>query len=197
MCCLLGMTDFPLLNNTMATEIPASFRARPDSPHPFRLGNAPRSRPKKVKHESTEQNAAPQTVDEADETPLIDTKQQTLPQIDDAGVVEPLSPSLTQYMRMLLQLDKIPELHNILAGIFTWLLLAGYIVLPGAFTSLSNSKVLADGAGKAGKMVVKAVQNLPLLGVGIYCCAAGAIGMSCLGWVWRVNYVWLVNRLIL
>jgi hypothetical protein len=100
-------------------------------------------------------------------------------------------------MKMLLQLDKIPELHNILASFFTWLLLAGYIVLPGTVTSLRNSRTLADGASKAGKVVVKAVQNLPLLAVAICCCVAGANGMFSLGWVWRVNYVWLVNRLIL
>lgn len=180
----------------MATEMPGSLQTRPDSPHPFRLDNAPRSRSKKVAHESTERKTVPQTIDEVDDAPLLE-QPQTLHKADDAGVAEPPSPSLSQYMKMLLQLDKIPELHNILASIFTWLLLAGYIVLPGTFTSLRNSRTLADQGGKAGKAVVKAVQNLPLLGVAIYCCVAGAIGMFCLGWLWRVNYVWLVNRLIL
>jgi hypothetical protein len=74
---------------------------------------------------------------------------------------------------MLLKLDKIPTLHNILAGAFAWLLLAGFVVIPGTFTSIVNSRTLQTGAGKAGKAVVKTVQNLPLLGVAGACCLIG------------------------
>lgn len=37
----------------------------------------------------------------------------------------------TRYMEMLLHLDKIPRLDNILASVFTWILLAGFLVIPG------------------------------------------------------------------
>ena len=63
--------------------MPGSFRTRSDSPHPFRLDNAPRSRPKKVKHESIERKLTPQTLDEVDDKPLLDTKPQTLYTADD------------------------------------------------------------------------------------------------------------------
>lgn len=94
---------------------------------------------------------------------------------------------------MLRQLDGIPDFHNILAFIFSLLLFVGYAVLTGTFTSLRNYRMLADGTA----MVVKAVQNRSLLAVAVCFRVAGVIGMLCLGWVWRVNYVWLVNRLIL
>jgi len=81
---------------------------------------------------------------------------------------------------MLLRLDKILILHNILAGAFTWLLLAGFVVILGAFTSIVNSRVLQTGARKAGKTVVRTAQNLPLLGVAAASCRISAIGMSCL-----------------
>ena len=54
---------------------------------------------------------------------------------------------------MLLDLDNISTIYNLLASLFTWLLLAGYLVLPGAFASIRNSRTLSDGAGKAGKTV--------------------------------------------
>ena len=74
----------------------------------------------------------------------------------------PNPPLSTPYIDMLLERDDIPTRHNILASVFTWLLLAGYMIFPGAFTSIRNSRVLADGSGKAGKVVLKAVQDAPL-----------------------------------
>jgi hypothetical protein len=107
---------------------------------------------------------------------------------------QPLS---TPYIDMLLDLDKISTIYNLLASVFTWLLLAGYMILPGAFTSIRNSHALSDGAGKARKVVVKAAQNIPILWVGGVCCVLGASGMCWLGWAWQRNYIWLVNRIIL
>ena len=163
----------------MGTEMPGSFRTRPDSPHPILLELPPRPRSRRARHESTKREAATQTHHEDDNAPLV----------------EQTPRSSTRYIEMLLQLDKIPKLHNFLASLFTWLLLAGYMILPGAFTSIRNSRTLA--AGNAGKVVVKAVQNLPLRVVGGLCFAAGTIGMFCLWWRWQVNYVWLINRIIL
>ena len=106
------------------------------------------------------------------------------------------SPS-TRYVDMLLELDEIPRPYNILASAVTWLLLAGYIVLPVTFQSIRNSQVLSDGTGKAGKLVVKTVQNLSLLIIAAICCGIGVCGMVWLSWIRRTNYVWLINRIIL
>ena len=97
---------------------------------------------------------------------------------------------------MLLDLDVISTLHNILADLFTWLLLAGFMILPGAFTSIRSSRILSNGAGKLGKVVQKAAQNLPLLLVAAVSCFVGASGMCWLSWRFGDNYVWLVGRII-
>ena len=102
----------------------------------------------------------------------------------------------TRYMEMLLQLDEIPWWHNVLASLCTWLLLAGYVVLPGAFTSISNSQVLSEKAGAAGKAVVKIAETWPVLLVASICCAIGVSGMVWLWHKWRRNYVWLLNKII-
>lgn len=66
----------------------------------------------------------------------------------------------TKYMNMLLALDSIPRLHNILASFFTWILLAGFVLFPGTFTSLQN--VQADVSSEIGKQVLKVVAHVPL-----------------------------------
>ena len=37
----------------------------------------------------------------------------------------------TRYMEMLLHLDEIPRIYNILGSLFTWIILAGFLVVPG------------------------------------------------------------------
>ena len=66
----------------------------------------------------------------------------------------------TQYVNMLLALDSIPRLHNMLAGFFTWILLAGFVLFPGTFTSLQNESVVSTG--EVGKKVLDAVGHVPL-----------------------------------
>jgi hypothetical protein len=66
----------------------------------------------------------------------------------------------TQYVNMLLALDSIPRLHNMLAGFFTWVLLAGFVLFPGTFTSLQNANVPAGG--EVGREVLGAVAHVPL-----------------------------------
>jgi len=105
-------------------------------------------------------------------------------------------PIASPYINMLLHLDKIPRLHNALASLFTWLLLAGYVILPGAFTSIRNSRVLSEEAGAAGKAVVKAAQTWPVLTVASICCVGGASGMCWLWYRWKSNYIWLSRKII-
>ena len=97
---------------------------------------------------------------------------------------------------MLLELDDISLRYSILANLFTWLLLAGYVVLPGAFTSIRNSRVLSEDAGIAGKAVVQAAQTWPVLLIASICCLTGASGMCWLWWRWHENYIWLLNKII-
>lgn len=64
----------------------------------------------------------------------------------------------TQYMNMLLALDAVPRGHNIIASFFTWILLAGFVILPGTFTSLEQ----IEGANSVENLALHAVQNIPL-----------------------------------
>ena len=66
----------------------------------------------------------------------------------------------TQYMNMLLALDDISQLHNMMAGFFTWILLAGFVLFPGTFTSLQEAN--GEGLGSAGVAILGAIQHLPL-----------------------------------
>jgi len=65
----------------------------------------------------------------------------------------------TKYVNMLLALDKIPGLHNIFASFFVWILLAGFVLFPGTFTSLQNQAAVSGGA--VGK-VLNTVAHVPL-----------------------------------
>jgi len=94
---------------------------------------------------------------------------------------------------MSLQANEAPGSDNLLAAIYSWITLAGFIVLPGTFTSLENSGSLSDSKG--GQVVQDAIQNVSLLAVAGLCCFAGTVG-SC--WLWckrRENYVWLLARI--
>ncbi len=96
---------------------------------------------------------------------------------------------------MVLESNNVPAGYNILAAASLWILLAGYIVLPGSFTSLQNSKSLSDS--ETGKVVQHAIQNVPLLVVAGICCLFGAVGICYLWYIWWRSYVWLVNKLFL
>jgi hypothetical protein len=104
----------------------------------------------------------------------------------------------TQYMGMLLGLDTIPRLHNIMASFATWILLAGFIIFPGTFTTiqrLDNSQAVQGNA--AASSVLDGFKNTPLLVVAGICCGIGAAGMIWLWWTWRTNYVWLLNKIFM
>jgi len=101
-------------------------------------------------------------------------------------------------MNMLLDLDTIPRLHNILASFFTWILLAGFVIFPGTFTSLST---LTDDPtlqqNHTASDILKTVKHVSLLYIAAFCSGVGAVGMIWLWWRWRANYVWLLNRIFL
>jgi hypothetical protein len=99
------------------------------------------------------------------------------------------------WTRMKIEVPKILY-ANMFASLFTWLLLAGFIVFPATFTSIRNSRAL-DGMGKAGKVIVSAAQNIPWLGAAIVCCACGVSGLS---WLWlgqSQSFIWPGDRIFL
>ena len=102
----------------------------------------------------------------------------------------------TRYMGMLLHLDSIPRLHNILAALFTWILLAGFLVIPGTYTSFKNhtDNSKSDAVEDA---IVHSVSHIGLVWVSGAFCIIGAVGCCWLWFLWRKNYVWLINRIFL
>lgn len=61
-------------------------------------------------------------------------------------------------MNMLLALDAVPRGHNVMASFFTWILLAGFVILPGTFNSLEQ----IQGGNGLENLALHAVQNIPL-----------------------------------
>jgi len=62
----------------------------------------------------------------------------------------------SKYLEMLLK--DVSSWHHILAMFFTWILLAGFVVLPGSFKTLDNLPI----DNTILKKVVSTVQNIPL-----------------------------------
>ncbi|KAJ9130187.1 hypothetical protein NKR23_g12311 [Pleurostoma richardsiae] len=106
-------------------------------------------------------------------------------------------PPISRYDEMLLENDKnVPHLESVAAKLCSWLLLAGYLVFPSTFASLSESHALS-GAGKAGTYVSNTVKNVPCLYVASFCCGIAATGLAWLWWKWNRNYICLVNRIVI
>jgi hypothetical protein len=80
--------------------------------------------------------------------------------ISDRQRLAPQRGTSTRYMNMLLALDGIPRIHNMLAAFFTWILLAGFVLFPGTFTSLQ--RVDDSGLGGTEAHILHAIKNLPL-----------------------------------
>jgi hypothetical protein len=101
----------------------------------------------------------------------------------------------TPYMEMCTKANKVPSIYNILAALFSWLTLAGFVVLPGTFTSLKHSTTLSSSKG--GEIVQKTVQNVPLLPMAGVMCGIGIVGTCWLWKKWRKEYVWLTGQIFL
>lgn len=107
----------------------------------------------------------------------------------------------TRYMEMLLHLDQIPRLHNILASLFTWILLAGFLIVPGTFTTFKKSDAYQNAneseENEIAHAIISSIDNIGLLWVSGAFCLIGALGCLFLWYKWRRNYVWLLNRIFL
>lgn len=107
---------------------------------------------------------------------------------------------LTKYDRLLLDIDhKIPLYYLVSANIFSWLLLAGYLISPSTYASIQQTDVLND-AGAATKSVFRVVRNLPLLVIASVGCLVATAGLAFVSYrLWRVwrNCVWLKRYVVL
>lgn len=108
-------------------------------------------------------------------------------------------PFETRYMRMIVEADEIPWEYGILASIAYWILLAGYLVVPGTFISLKGAGAIETKleGNEAGKALLDIIQNPPLLVIACIFFFSGCVIMGGLYWKYRDNYIWLVNKLFL
>ena len=127
------------------------------------------------------------------------TRNNTMPKALEAndGIQQQQPPPHTEYMIMSVQANQIQTRYSILAGLFAWITLAGFITLPNTFTTIQTSNSLSGNEG--GKMVQETVRNLQLLPFAGIICFIGIIG-TCSLWrkkECRENYIWLIGHLFL
>lgn len=124
---------------------------------------------------------------DGDQKPPVIRRQQTTLIVD------------TQYEHMLRELDNIPWKYNFLSSFAGWSLLAGFLVIPGTFTSLQGSDKIQQGlsTSKTERAILDTIQNPPLVGIACSLLVVGAGTMAFLFFRWRNNYLWLVNRLFM
>ena len=91
----------------------------------------------------------------------------------------------TRYVGQLIESTEVPFSHTWGVSFASWLLLAGFIVIPGTFTSQSLKK---DAVSNVELWVFTKIQYLPLLGVAGICSGVGALGMIVFWVYWRNNY---------
>ncbi|KAL6409082.1 hypothetical protein AUP68_05451 [Ilyonectria robusta] len=101
----------------------------------------------------------------------------------------------SSYGAMVLEAHEVPVFNCMIAAVSNWLFLAGFVVLPGTFTSLSHAALLSKS--QAGREVQDFIRNMSLLAVVILCCSVGGAGIGWVSWKLRGNYVWLVDRIFL
>lgn len=102
---------------------------------------------------------------------------------------------LSQYDRMMLEVDSTHPGYLFLAGFLSWLLLAGFLVSPSTYASARESDAL-DDTGKVGQSLMSAVRNVPLLYIASFACLIATAGLGWLWWRWRHNYVWVKRYVI-
>jgi hypothetical protein len=105
----------------------------------------------------------------------------------------------TTYTIMLKEEAQMDWKYNVSVGIANWALLAGYLVIPGTFTSLKESNQVEEILKKntAGRAVLHTIQNPPLLIVACLFLAGGSAALTVLFRKLRSNYLWLINKIFM
>ncbi|KAJ6109864.1 hypothetical protein N7486_002099 [Penicillium sp. IBT 16267x] len=105
----------------------------------------------------------------------------------------------TRYVRMMVEADRIPWQYNLMASAAHWILLAGYLVVPGTFTSLQVSDEVHSSlsGNKAGALILSTIQNPPLLALAVSFFVTGIFIMGWLSWEYQSNYIWLISHIFL
>ncbi|GJN67152.1 hypothetical protein PLICBS_001176 [Purpureocillium lilacinum] len=107
------------------------------------------------------------------------------------------SNSHTEYDKMILRMDKeIKPYYFGLAGFFSWLLLAGFLVSPTTYSSVRYIDAPKQ-TGDIGKAVMYAVRNIPLIFIASFACIIAAVGLAWLWTRWHHNHIWVHRYLVI
>lgn len=110
------------------------------------------------------------------------------------------STQVTQYVKMLKDEAQMETGYNIRVSAANWALLAGYLVIPGTFTSLQKSSQVEEALSnnKAGRVVMHTIQNPPLLVISCLFFVGAIIAMCFLIRVRKIRscYTWLINKFL-
>ncbi|KAK4097983.1 hypothetical protein N658DRAFT_477878 [Parathielavia hyrcaniae] len=96
------------------------------------------------------------------------------------------------YQDILEESREVPVWFNIAAAFSSWILLAGFVLLPGTFASLDT----LEPNDELGRRLQSLGQNIPLLCFAAVCCFFGVIGITFLWVRFRYNYIWLLDNLL-
>lgn len=107
----------------------------------------------------------------------------------------------SRYVTMLKEEAQMDLRYNITASTANWALLAGYLVVPGTFTSLQHSNKVQDAlqTNKTGRAILQTIQNPPLLVIACLFFAGGTTALFCLFRSRKIrnNYPWLINKIFM
>lgn len=106
------------------------------------------------------------------------------------------APGEQGYQKMVLASYEVHWCYNVAAALSSWTLLAGFIVLPGTFTSLQNLRTNTEAV----ETLQSFAKRTGLICLSAVCCGMGAVGIILLWLMFRRNYLWslwLLNHLFL
>ncbi|TQW01636.1 hypothetical protein IF2G_10833 [Cordyceps javanica] len=113
-------------------------------------------------------------------------------EIGGKGETAPASRRNCQHDELILDCYDVPWKYPLQASIASWMLLAGYLVLPSAFNSMKKSSIKM--VGQAADLLEK---NVPLLWLAGCLCGISTLWISWLCVRMRKNYVWLGKNIFL
>jgi hypothetical protein len=93
------------------------------------------------------------------------------------------------YKDMLFEYDSIPFKFKLFATCSLWLLLFGFVLFSGTFTTFKPNP--------AEEALISKVENMPMFVFGILFCGASSCALLYLSRRWKKNWIWLVERILL
>ena len=93
------------------------------------------------------------------------------------------------YIDMLYEYDCIPLKYKLFAACSLWLLLFGFVLFSGTFTTFKLDT--------AEEVLISKIENMPMFVFGILFCGASSCALIYLSWRWKENSIWLVERILL